>query len=92
MSDRKRSQVVWSEDEDSFIQLGSSISSKKIAALVNRKTSVVRQKLTREKIKFSKNSLKNNNVDLVTIEEQADGTYIITISKEVKGSISLLVV
>jgi len=88
---RKKSQTVWSDEESSLIKLGTTIDSKIIAALVNRNVKIVRQKLTREGIKFCKKALKDNLKELIRIEE-VDGRYKVIISKELKGAINIVVI
>ena len=85
------SKLLFSKAELDFIQkYGTQLKSDVIAAILKRSLSSVRVKLSKLKIKFDSNSLKENqapNKVSITLE---DGKYLITVH-DFKGALKIVV-
>lgn len=85
------SKLLFSQTELDFIQkYGTQLKSDVLAAVLKRSLSSVRVKLSKLKIKFDPNSLKENQApDKVSITLE-DGKYFVTV-KDFKGALKIVV-
>lgn len=85
------SKLLFSQTELDFIQkYGTQLKSDILAAVLKRSLSSVRVKLSKLKIKFDPNSLKENQApDKVSVTLE-DGKYIVAV-KDFKGALKIVV-